>query len=386
MGGSQFPDKAMLNAMPYEIREDAGLLTPALAIYPAYVDANVANTIRLLGGDPKRWRPHVKTAKLAFVMKRLVEAGVMACKASTTLELATACAAGFEDVLLAYPVVGANARRVVEIAAANPGVALSTLVENAAQAAQWKDTPLGLFIDLNTGMNRTGIEQEHIGEVVNLARQAGSKFRGLHYYDGHLHQPDLGERRERAHAGYDRLMRLVSALESARVSVPELITSGTPAFPYAIDYPGFVGLNHKVSPGTVVYNDMTSLSDLPDFGYAPAALVIATVVSHPKPNRLTCDAGHKSVSADAGVPTCVVLGRPDLMPDKPSEEHLPMDCAGAVPGIGKRLYLLPRHVCPTVNNFDEALIVEDGRISGVERVSARGHESPYALAGAQTSA
>ena len=358
--------------MPYRIHDNAELLTPALVIYPAHVDANVANTIRLLDGDPQRWRPHVKTAKLEFVMKRLVNAGVMACKASTTLELSTACAAGFQDVLLAYPVVGANARRVVEIAVANPGVAVSTLIENEAQAAQWKDTPLGLFIDVNTGMNRTGIEQEHIEEVVNLARRAGSKFRGLHYYDGHLHQSDLGERRKRAHDGYDRLMRLVKALGS----VPELITSGTPAFPYAIDYPGFAGLNHRVSPGTVVYNDMTSLADLPGFGYAPAALVIATVVSHPKPNRITCDAGHKSVSADAGVPTCAVLGRTDLTPDNPSEEHLPMNCAGVVPAIGERLYLLPRHVCPTVNNFDEALIVEDGRVSRIESVSARGHESP----------
>src|SRR4051794_37809604 len=187
--------------MTYAIRDDSGLLTPALAIYPACVDANVTNTIRLLGGDPKRWRPHVKTAKLQFVMRRLVSAGVMTCKASTTLELMTACAAGFEDVLLAYPVVGANARRVLEIAEANRGVAISTLVKNAPQAAQWRETPLGLFIDLNTGMNRTGIEQEHIDEVVNLARAAGSKFRGLHYYDGHLHQSDLAERRTAAHAG-----------------------------------------------------------------------------------------------------------------------------------------------------------------------------------------
>jgi D-serine deaminase-like pyridoxal phosphate-dependent protein len=359
----------------YEIAED-NLLTPALAIYPRIVDANVANTIRLLNGDAKRWRPHVKTAKLGFIMRRLVRAGVTACKASTTLELATACAAGFEDVLLAYPVVGANARRVLEIAEANSAVTVSTLVENETQAAQWRDTPLGLFIDVNTGMNRTGIEQEHISEVVNLARATGSKFRGLHYYDGQLHQPDLGERRSLAHSGYDRLMRLVAALESARVHVPEVITSGTPAFPFAIDYTPLNNVNHKVSPGTVVYSDLMVTGDLPDFGFQPAALVVATVVSHPKPARLTCDAGHKSVSADAGVPTCGVVGRPDLTPDTPSEEHLPMNCAGDVPAIGQRLYLIPKHVCPTVNNFDEALIIEDGGIAAIERVTARGHEVP----------
>jgi D-serine deaminase-like pyridoxal phosphate-dependent protein len=35
---------------------------------------------------------------------------------------------------------------------------------------------------------------------------------------------------------------------------------------------------------------------------------------------------------------------------------------------------VPRHVCPTVNNFDHALIVAAGGIIGVERVTARGRE------------
>jgi len=49
---------------------------------------------------------------------------------------------------------------------------------------------------------------------------------------------------------------------------------------------------------------------------------------------------------------------------------------GQVPAIGSQLYLIPRHVCPTVNNFDEALMVAGGEVRGVERVTARGHEGP----------
>jgi len=102
------------------------------------------------------------------------------------------------------------------------------------------------------------------------------------------------------------------------------------------------------------------------------------VVSHPHVDLITCDAGHKTVSADAGVPTCAVVGHPELMPLSPSEEHLPMAVKGeaARPQIGDLLYLLPRHVCPTVNNFDCALLVRDGQIESVEQVSARGREAP----------
>ena len=48
----------------------------------------------------------------------------------------------------------------------------------------------------------------------------------------------------------------------------------------------------------------------------------------------------------------------------------------AAPHAGDALYLLPKHICPTVNNFDDALIVQQGAIASVEKVSARGREAP----------
>ena len=65
---------------------------------------------------------------------------------------------------------------------------------------------------------------------------------------------------------------------------------------------------------------------------------------------------------------------------KPSEEHLPIHAEdpAKLPAIGGHLYLIPRHVCPTVNNFDDAIMVIDGEVQGIERVTARGHERPLA--------
>ena len=371
----------MIAPAPYLIENASELLTPALAIYPDIVDSNIAATIRLLGGDANRWRPHVKTAKLGFIMRRMAERGVAQAKCSTTLELAAACEAGIPDVLLAYPVVGANAARVREIADQHRGARISVLVENPGQVEAWRGTRIGIFVDVNPGMDRTGIEQDRLGGILDIARAveaAGLEFRGLHYYDGHISAQDLGERAAQAHRGYDRLMQIAAEITRAGFHVGEVITSGTPAFPCAATYAPFRSAEfvHRVSPGTVVYCDMTSPTQLPaEWGYQPAAVVVATVVSHPKADFLTCDAGHKAVSADAGLPTCEVIGRPDLAPLKPSEEHLPIQVNGGVrPEIGEALYLVPRHVCPTVNNFDDALIVEGNRVVAVERVTARGHE------------
>ncbi len=373
----------MIPVEPYRIADVETLLTPALAIYPEIVDQNIAATVRLLGGDVNRWRPHLKTAKLGFIMRRMAEQGIVQAKCSTTAELAAACAAGMKDVLLAFPVVGANAARVAELAEANRSVRVSVLVENPRQAAVWKGRRIGVFIDVNPGMDRTGMEPGDRAAIVGLVRElnaAGIEFRGLHFYDGHVTAPVMEERETAAHRNYDRLMGIVTAVERAGFPVSEVITSGTPAFSCAVSYAPFrsSGFVHRVSPGTVVYNDVSSLTQLPaEWGYQPAALVVSTVVSHPKANHLTCDAGHKAVSADAGVPTCAVAGRPDLVPLKPSEEHLPIEVKGGTrPEIGEALYLIPRHVCPTVNNFDDALIVAYQRVAAIETVTARGHEPP----------
>ncbi len=370
------------------------ILTPALIVYPEIIASNIENTLRLLNGDGNRWRVHVKTAKLGYTIKMLLERGVSNFKCATTLELKVACDSGAKDVLFAYPAVGANAERVKEIAREFAGTRISVLVENPEQIEQWRGSSIGIFLDINPGMNRTGIEQGRASEIVRLVaavREAGLKFCGLHYYDGHYGGLDEPARSKAAHAGYGQLLQIVSEIETGGSTVSEIVTAGTPTFPCSLTYPGFQGQRfvHRISPGTVVYNDATSLAQLPaEYGYKPAVLVMSRVVSHPRADMICCDGGHKTVSADAGVPTCVAVGHEELAPQSPSEEHLPMIVADdkIVPHVGDTIYLLPRHVCPTVNNFDFALLVQSGKILGVEQVSARGREAPLPKAVAKSSA
>ncbi len=321
-----------LDLEPYRIKADE-LLTPALVIYPAIVRHNIQRMITLLGGSPGRWRPHLKTVKLGAMIRLLANAGVTSAKVATTLELLTACENGMQDVLVAYPHAGKNTARIAAIAAAFPQVRVSAIVESREQIPAWVNTAVDLFIDINPGMNRTGMEQEQPKEVAALAGEiqaAGLVFRGLHFYDGHSTEADLKERCERAHKRYEGLLELNAAIEAQGIRIDEVITSGTPSIPCAISYAGLwnASFSCQVSPGTVVYNDVSSLEQLPgEYGFRPAVLVISRVVSHPRAGIVTCDAGHKSVSVDSGVPNCVPLGNPGFRPLKPSEEHLPIEIA-----------------------------------------------------------
>lgn len=354
--------------------------TPALVVRLHQVRKNLQSVLVRLDGCADRWRPHVKTVKIPSALALFSEIGVRQFKAATArearvlFETLAKSDAGAIDLLVAYPICGPSGTLLARLLDEFPENRISVLCESAAAAAEL-DPRIGLYIDLNPGMQRTGVPETDWERLGGLIDHLGSRFRGLHFYDGHIHGDDAAARRQMAHAGYDRLMGWI---ESRSWLEPfELVTSGTPAFLYALDYRPFVAstqFQHRVSPGTVSYHDLRTEELLEDLDLVPAATLLSRVVSHPSGTRVTCDAGSKSIAAEAGDPCAFVVGHPDWIAATPSEEHLPLDIAsGELPPRGELIELIPRHVCPTVNLAEEAIIV-DGETLSVERVAARAHD------------
>jgi len=367
-------------ALPPEV--SARLFSPALVVYLDRVRDNLAAMLGHLGGRPERWRPHVKTTKIPAVWRELARAGVRHFKCATVREaehlLDALVAEGVRDgdVMLAHPLIGPELQRLGELRRQHPGAALSVLCEDP-QAVPSVPAGLGIHVDVNPGMNRTGVPLARPDTIAAVARAAGERFGGVHYYDGHLHAGGPEQRRREVFACYDALMDLLGRLARAGLAVPEVTTSGTPTFLQALQYRPLTELAHgvhRVSPGTVVFHDARSEEESEGLGLLPAALVFARVVSHPTDDIVTCDAGSKSIAAEAGDPCAVALGRPGLEALAPSEEHLPLRVtSGAPPPRGTELLLIPRHVCPTVNLAEEALLVEGGAVRGTVPVAARAH-------------
>ncbi|KAK3236217.1 hypothetical protein CYMTET_53627, partial [Cymbomonas tetramitiformis] len=139
---------------------------------------------------------------------------------------------------------------------------------------------------------------------------------------------------------------------------------------------------HQVSPGTVLFHDLSGEEQNPGVDLLPAAVLMTRVVSRPKAGMVTLDCGSKSIAAEAGDPAAYVIGRPSWTPVKCSEEHLPVRLGtegddDTPPSRGDVVYVIPRHICPTVNLAEEALLVENSgnrKSVTVVPVSARGHE------------
>ncbi len=374
-----------LTSRDYEWSPETARVTssPALVIYKDLVRENISRVIEYLGGDVNRWRPHIKTLKIPAIYAELIDAGVRHFKCATLreakllLELLDRKGIEGADLLVAYPLVQPAIYSAGALARSHAATSLSILCEDPADV----DTiagEVGIFIDVNPGMNRTGIPFDRAEDVESIAAAAGDRFRGVHYYDGHLGGMTDPERSIAAAACYDRLMEQIWELRRAGHETREVVTSGTPTFRKAMGYGPFSNMNgpvHRVSPGTAVYHDLRSEQENDDVELLPAALVFSRIVSRPARDIATCDAGSKSISADAGDPCAFVIGHPQFEPLPPSEEHLPLRHPPSEQvERGDVLMLVPRHVCTTVNLAEKAIIVEGGEVTDIVDVAARAHE------------
>ena len=394
---------AAVDPEEYERQLPPGLVaqtpSPALFVFMDAVRDNIATMLAHCDGDASRWRPHLKTTKMAPVYRELVTAGVRRFKCATVREAEVMLAVlrqqgvADADLLVAYPHVEPNLSLLGGLAAAHPETRLSVLAEDAEGVAA-VPPELGVFVDVNVGMDRTGCPASSLPQIVAAAgAAAGSgQLRGLHFYDGHLTMADSAERRQHAHAAYHTAALVTNAVVSnAEVragsgAVSEIVTSGSTTFMDALAFSwgevlpsAGADLCHTISPGTCVFHDARYDGEVEGLGLRPAALVLSRVVSRPTAGRLTLDAGSKGLAAEAGSPVAIVLGRASgggaMEALTPSEEHLPCQLGAAAAEAlprGAHVWLFPRHVCPTVNMYDEAVLV-DGGACEVVPVDARGH-------------
>src|SRR5262249_1946204 len=302
-------------------------------------------------------------------------------KVATIAEAELVASCGAADVLIAYPMVGPNCERVARLVAKYPrtrfGVTidhprpLRELAHALAQAGRTDDA----YLDINGGMNRTGIAAGPAAAELYRQNSAASCLvpTGFHVYDGHNSQEPLAERTKAVQDLLGPVVELRQSLERSGLPVPRLVLGGTPTFPVPAknDLPGV-----ECSPGTLSLPDHNHGHGPPDLGPPPAALLLTRVISRPTADRVTLDLGYKAVSPDppAGK-RCVLLNVPDAEAVLQNEEHLVVRTPAAAEfAPGDVVYAMPAHVCPTVALHRQALVVEKGAVVDRWDIVARDRE------------
>ena len=337
--------------------------SPSLLVFPERVEANVDRMLDMVAGDASRLRPHVKTHKMAEVVWLQVAKGITQFKCSTIAEAEMTAMSGGCDVLLAHQPVGPNLSRFLQLQDRFPEVVFSATVDSAEVVDAFERTgqSASLFVDVDCGMHRTGIEPG-VGALALCRRITESdhlEFAGLHAYDGHLHHPDPAERKEAHTAAIELWSGLLDALEEKNLAPSTIVVGGSPTFGLFAQMD-----NWQCSPGTTLFWDAGYGHAFPDLEFEVAAMLLTRVISKPA-GRLCLDLGHKAVAAERTIDKRAWF--PDMPEAKPflqSEEHFVLDAPNAGDfAVGDALLAVPWHVCPTVALHAHAHLVRDGRVT-----------------------
>nr|WP_294950389.1 D-TA family PLP-dependent enzyme [uncultured Mucilaginibacter sp.] len=351
----------------YKIAGVDKLDTPVLVVYPDRVKYNI-DMVKTMVDDISRMRPHVKTHKSQDVTQLMLEAGITKFKCATIAEAEMLGMCKAPDVLLAYQPNGPKLQRFIQLIKTYPDTVFSCLVDNAgtaeavSQAAVANNIIIPVYIDLNIGMNRTGIAPADALELyISCADKPNVTIRGLHAYDGHIHDADYAVRQQRSNESIAPVLELASAIYNEGYSTPVIIAGGSPTFPIIANIE-----NLECSPGTFAYWDRGYQLAFEEQPFQTAALIIARVVSVPDETKVCIDVGHKSVSAENELGKRIYfLNAPELVFKSHSEEHLVADAGDAHRyKVGDILYGLPYHICPTVALYERAITIEDQTITG----------------------
>lgn len=357
----------------YQIENLQEIDSPALVIFPDIVRDNVKLALSMLNKEGGTLlRPHIKTNKTPQVVRILLRHGIDRFKCSTIAEAEMLAMSEAPDVLLAYQPTQLKIERLAKLVANYPATLFSCLVDNEQTAElisnRFVNKPLNVYIDVNVGMNRTGIKPEEAFRLIRGIKDLpGIRLAGLHAYDGHIRAVDPVERQNETDASFSLVSDLKSKVNEDLGLDLKIVIGGTPSFPMHSHRPGV-----ECSPGTFVFWDAGYSRLFGDMEFKWAAVLITRIISIIDQQTVCLDLGSKAVAPDPALPRVVFPDHPEAEVLSQSEEHLVVRVPdSSIYQVGEVWKGIPIHICPTVNLYEDLHVVENHRWLDVWNVVAR---------------
>jgi len=360
----------MSNCLDYHFLGEDSIESPALVYYRDQIEENTDRVIAMAGGPGRLW-PHVKTHKMAAMVRMQIARGISRFKCATIAEAEMCAREGAGHVLLSYPLVGPAVAHFLRLRERYSTTRFWAIGDDLDQLENLGRNvcanPLDTLIDVNLGMNRTGVSPEVLGGFyLAAAKISGLNLAGLHCYDGHLDMGDPDKRRTEVFMGAEKIASVRVFLEKRGKEIQVIVMGGTPTFPFHRETPGVY-----LSPGTIFVNDSGYAAKFRDLPFPAGAAILTRVISHPFPGLFTLDTGYKAIASDK-VERGTIADLPNAKPVSHSEEHWVWSAEGDdLPAIGTVMYVIPSHICPTTALYPGVRVVSKGRLVGYWEVDAR---------------
>lgn len=363
----------MLNTL--DLKNLADIPSPSVLVDYAQLLHNIDHAIEKVGGRTQRLWPHIKTHKSREIIQLHQDRRVEGFKCATIAEAELLGRSGVKEVLVACQPTGLNQSRILTLVKAFPATQFHAVIDNQAVArslaalfSRQKET-LSVFIDVDCGMKRTGIEPgKPATELCSLIDALnGLTLHGAHLYEGHINASEFNQRNREVAAVWKAFDTWSKDLVSLGLVFKKIVMGGSPTFSIHAQNPEVV-----CSPGTYVFWDAGYQSKYTELTFLPAAYLLSRVVSIPGPDLLCLDAGTKSLASEMPQPRLVFPEMPDARIILQSEEHMVLRVQdSSIFQPGDSVLGIPWHICPTVALHQCLYIVKDQRIDATWDVAAR---------------
>ncbi|HLI13022.1 MAG TPA: alanine racemase [Alphaproteobacteria bacterium] len=345
------------------------VLTPALLLDVAAARRNIDTMADRMRDMSAELRPHVKVHKSPELARMQIAAGAIGISTATVWEAIVMVCSGLDGVFVVNTVAGSEKLDALAALAGEASVMVAvddaTNAKQVAAAARAAGSTVGILIELDTGMDRAGVDS--IAEAVELGKRVaelrGVQLLGLTGYEGHCSlTPERELRHRREQAAMSFLVEAADALRGVGLPCPIVSAGGTATWEWTASFPGVT----ESQAGSYVVMDNFHRAMVDEFDHA--LTVAATVISR-RPDRAILDAGSKSM----GAPALATIADHSLVNLRFDEEHGIFEAA---PDTGVRLgdvvELIPGYAPATVNLYDAYYVVADDHVVDIWPVLPRG--------------
>lgn len=348
------------------------LETPALCldldVYHRNVERMVDYIVRQHG---LQWRPHMKGQKAPALALEAIKAGAVGVTCATLYEAEAMAAAGVQSILIANQLVGERKlARLARLVRRAPGVIVAS--DSHAQAAMLQaaaaqeGVTIGVLIELNVGMNRSGIApgEPTVALAKAIAASPNLRLDGLMGWEGHVLAFDDSTKQTKINDALTALTETADACRAAGLEIRIVSSSGSGTFRMAAPMQGLT----EVQAGGGVFSDLSYEKwGLP---HEFAMIVLTRVASRPTPTRVIVDGGFKTMSVQHGVPRPVGLNVKNV---GLSAEHGNLELAepSDQPQVGELVPFIPGYTDSTVCLHDELCVLRQGVLEAVWKIPGR---------------
>lgn len=334
--------------------------TPSPVVVIDALQANISGMQQFAAAHDLALRPHVKTHKCIEIGRLQLEAGAVGITAGNIGEAEVFAAAGFKDIFIAYPVWPAGTkpgriRHLAETVGLRLGIDSRQAVARLGETMRGSSGRLEVVVEVDCGAKRSGVAPEKAGELAAFAAACGLIPVGVHTYPGHGGS-GVDARAAAARDQSAALQRAVAAFDQAGIEAQVVSAGSTPTAAFSTGTP-----INEIRPGEYVFCDMDNMRLDACQPEQIALFLAATVVSDSVPKQVILDAGTKALgrggSPAKGYGTALGVEGGHLSLLNEYHGYLKLSDDGDHPALGTVLAVVPNHVCPVVNSFDELIVV-----------------------------